>query len=51
MPSCIRVEPIGDSASLITLDRPAKRNALSIALRDETHQCCSSGRAGPARNY
>lgn len=35
MPSCIRVEPIGESASLITLDRPTKRNALSIALRDE----------------
>src|SRR5215510_14695380 len=35
MPDCIRVERLGETASLITLDRPAKRNALSIALRDE----------------
>ena len=35
MPECIRVERLGETASLITLDRPAKRNALSIALRDE----------------
>src|SRR5262245_133739 len=35
MPSSIRVERAGEAAGLITLDRPAKRNALSIALRDE----------------
>jgi len=32
----IRVERIGASAARITLDRPSKRNALSVALRDET---------------
>jgi enoyl-CoA hydratase len=31
----IRVDRIGPSAARITLDRPNKRNALSVALRDE----------------
>ena len=31
----LRTETIGDGVARITLDRPAKRNALSTALRDE----------------
>ncbi|MCC6640890.1 MAG: enoyl-CoA hydratase/isomerase family protein [Deltaproteobacteria bacterium] len=35
MPENIRIDRIGVSAARITLDRPSKRNALSVALRDE----------------
>ena len=35
MTSCIRVERVGEATGLVTLDRPDKRNALSIALREE----------------
>jgi enoyl-CoA hydratase len=35
MPEHLRVEPAGDGIVLLTLDRPDRRNALSIALRDE----------------
>ena len=35
MPEHIRVEPVGEAARLLTLARPNKRNALSIALREE----------------
>ncbi len=33
--ACITVEDAGDGVALLTLARPQKRNALSIALRDE----------------
>lgn len=35
MAPCISLDRIGGSAARITLDRPEKRNALSVALRDE----------------
>lgn len=35
MSEWIRVDRLDEAAACITLDRPAKRNALSIALRDE----------------
>jgi enoyl-CoA hydratase/carnithine racemase len=36
--SCISVEQASDGVGVLTLDRPEKRNALSIALRDELTQ-------------
>jgi enoyl-CoA hydratase/carnithine racemase len=35
MPELIRVERADDGIVVLTLDRSEKRNALSIALRDE----------------
>jgi enoyl-CoA hydratase len=35
MSPCIRLDRVGSSCARITLDRPAKKNALSIALRNE----------------
>lgn len=35
MTSCLRIDRLDGSAARITLDRPEKRNALSVALRDE----------------
>lgn len=48
MPSFIRVEPFGEASGLITLDRPDKRNALSIALRDEVSDALDTFGADPA---
>lgn len=48
MPSFIRIEPFGEAAGLITLDRPDKRNALSIALRDEVSDALDNFGADPA---
>jgi enoyl-CoA hydratase len=38
MSRCIRLDRLGGSAARITLDRPEKKNALSIALRDEVSE-------------
>lgn len=35
MPELIRIDPVVDGVATITLGRPEKKNALSIALRDE----------------
>src|SRR4051794_21477966 len=35
----VRTEPIGAAGRLVVLDRPEKKNALSIALRDEVSDC------------
>ena len=35
MAPLVRVEDAGDGVAVLTLDRPERRNALSIALRDE----------------
>jgi enoyl-CoA hydratase/carnithine racemase len=45
--ACIRVDRVGGMAARITLDRPEKRNALSIALRDGVSERSRSWRGIP----
>ncbi len=43
----IRDEIIADKIGLLTLNRPAKKNALSIAMRLEISSCLAAWRESP----